>query len=99
MSRLRFIDPGIRNLIALDGTQVEVGAGYWATFEVREVDKGRMEKRRPHYRLDLIKAALAQRGGLAFTSSVRKGVMEMGLSLDQALLVLPVWIRARSTRA
>ncbi len=47
-----------------------------------------MEKRRPHYRLDLIKATLAQRRELAFTASARTGVMEMGLNLEQALLVI-----------
>lgn len=47
-----------------------------------------MEKRRPHYRLDLIRAAVGQHRELAFTASARTGVLEMGLSLDQALLVI-----------
>ncbi|NGY06982.1 type II toxin-antitoxin system MqsR family toxin [Solimonas terrae] len=47
-----------------------------------------MEKRRPHYRLELIRTAVAQHRELAFTASARTGVMEMGLSLEQALLVI-----------
>jgi motility quorum-sensing regulator/GCU-specific mRNA interferase toxin len=47
-----------------------------------------MEKRRPHYRLDLIRAAVAERRELAFTATARAGIVEMGLSLEQALLVI-----------
>jgi hypothetical protein len=44
MSRTQPIDPGIRNLLDLHSTQIEVGAGYWAKFEAQEVEA---DARRP----------------------------------------------------
>ena len=37
MSRTHAAETGIRNLLDLHDTQVEVGAGYWAKFEAHEV--------------------------------------------------------------
>lgn len=47
-----------------------------------------MEKRTPHHPLAAIKAAVAARGLVAFTGSAQAGILDMGLSFDQALLAI-----------
>ena len=47
-----------------------------------------MEKRKPHYSLAAIKALVARNGLMVFTATARAGFMRMGLSTQDALMVV-----------
>ena len=47
-----------------------------------------MEKRRAHYDLVAVKAAIAERGLDSFTATARRGVSELGLTGAEGIAVL-----------
>ncbi|MBC7963052.1 MAG: type II toxin-antitoxin system MqsR family toxin [Steroidobacteraceae bacterium] len=53
-----------------------------------------MEKRQPHYPLTALQARIAEQGIMAFTATALFNAAAMGLSEEQALLVLASLTRA-----
>ncbi|MDR3054048.1 MAG: type II toxin-antitoxin system MqsR family toxin [Zoogloeaceae bacterium] len=53
-----------------------------------------MEKKKPHYLLTEIKAAVARMGSEAFTQTAKIGVAKLGLSMSEALATITALVSA-----
>lgn len=63
-----------------------------------------MEKRKPHYDLEVIKAAVVRDGVASFTATARSGFKAMGLTERQALVAVsmlsaPMFYKSMTTHA